>query len=58
MLQTSFYMLVDYIALGWPECDQQWSPEVAAAWRYMMGSCSSRLATTVHRPRGAGRLRA
>src|SRR2546429_327644 len=74
MLQTSFYMLVDYIALGWPECeaylerigvahgkhgrdiapplydlwldcllhaakecDQQWSPEVAAAWRYMMG---------------------
>ena len=21
MLQTSFYMLVDYIALGWPECE-------------------------------------
>jgi len=88
MLQTSFYMLVEYIALGWPECeayleriavahgkhgrdiaphlydlwldcllhaakecDQQWSPEVETAWRYMMGSCSSRLATTEHRPR-------
>ena len=21
MLQTSFYMLVEYIALGWPECE-------------------------------------
>jgi hemoglobin-like flavoprotein len=75
MLQTSFYMLVEYIALGWPECeayleriadahgkhgrdiaphlydlwldcllraakecDQQWSPEVEGAWRYMMGA--------------------
>ncbi|TLZ48873.1 MAG: globin [Gammaproteobacteria bacterium] len=75
MLQTSFYMLVEYIALGWPECeayleriavahgkhgrdiaphlydlwldcllhaakecDQQWLPEVEAAWRYMMGA--------------------
>jgi hemoglobin-like flavoprotein len=75
MLQTSFYMLVEYIALGWPECeaylerialahgkhgrdiaphlydlwldcllraakesDQLWTPEVEAAWRYMMGA--------------------
>jgi hemoglobin-like flavoprotein len=75
MLQTSFYVLVEYIALGWPECqayleriaaahskqgrdirpelydlwldcllrtvkerDEQYSTEVEAAWRYMMGA--------------------
>jgi hemoglobin-like flavoprotein len=75
MLQTSFYVLVEYIALGWPECqayleriasshsrqgrdirpelydlwldcllravqerDEQYSSEVEAAWRYMMGA--------------------
>jgi len=75
MLQTSFYMLVEYIALGWPECqayleriaaahgkqgrdipphlydlwldcllravkecDEFFSPDIEAAWRYMMGA--------------------
>jgi hemoglobin-like flavoprotein len=75
MLQTAFYMLVEYIALGWPECqayleriaaahgrqgrniaphlydlwldcllrtvrerDEQYSTEVEAAWRFMMGA--------------------
>lgn len=75
MLQTSFYMLVEYIALDWPECrayleriaathskqgrnipphlydfwlesllrtvqenDPQYSSEVEAAWRFMMGA--------------------
>ncbi len=75
MLQSSFYMLVEYVALGWPECeaylerialahgkhgrdiaphlydlwldcllraakesDELWTPEVEAAWRYMMGA--------------------
>ena len=75
MLQTSFYMLVEYIALGWPECkayleriavahskqgrniaphlydlwldsllravkecDPEYSTEVEAAWRFMMGA--------------------
>jgi hemoglobin-like flavoprotein len=30
MLQTSFYMLVEYIALGWPEC-QAYLERIAAA---------------------------
>ena len=75
MLQTSFYMLVEYIALGWPECkayleriaeahskrgrdipphlydlwldcllravkecDPQFTTDVEAAWRFMMGA--------------------
>jgi hemoglobin-like flavoprotein len=75
MLQTSFYMLIEYIALDWPECrayleriaaahskqgrdiaphlydlwldcllravqenDSQYSSEVEAAWRFMMGA--------------------
>jgi hemoglobin-like flavoprotein len=75
MLQTSFYMLIEYMVLGWPECrayleriavahgrqgrdiaphlydlwlecllravkecDDRWSPEVEAAWRYMMNA--------------------
>jgi hemoglobin-like flavoprotein len=74
-LKTAFYMLVEYMAMGWPECqaylervatvhsrqgrdiaphlydlwlecllsavkehDGQWSTEVEAAWRYMMGA--------------------
>ena len=75
MLQTSFYMLVEYVALGWPECeayleriaaahgkhgrnipphlydlwlesllhavkecDTLCSPEIEAAWRYVMSA--------------------
>ena len=75
MLQSSFYMLIEYIAMDWPECrafleriaathsrqgrnippqlydlwldslllavkenDPQYSVEVEAAWRFMMGA--------------------
>lgn len=75
VLKSSFYMLVEYLALGWPECeayleriaaahskrerdvaphlydlwlecllqavkecDEQYSPQVDAAWRYVMGA--------------------
>ena len=92
MLQTSFYMLVEYIALGWPECeayleriavahgkhgrdiaphlydfwldclleaaqecDDQWSPEVEAAWRYMMGAGILFLKARYDRPPPAAR---
>ena len=91
MLQTSFYMLVEYMALGWPECeayleriagahgkdgrdiaphlydlwlecllravkecDDQWSAEVEAAWRYTMGAGILFLKARYDRP-AAGR---
>lgn len=75
MVKSSFYMLVEYLALGWPECeayleriatghskrqrdiaphlydlwlecllkaakecDERYSPQVEAAWRYVMGA--------------------
>lgn len=75
MVKSSFYMLVEYLALGWPECeaylqriaaahskrerdvaphlydlwlecllkavkecDELYSPQVEAAWRYVMGA--------------------
>ena len=87
MLQTSFYVLVEYIALGWPECrayleriavahsgqgrnipphlydlwldcllrtirerDDQYSPQVEAAWRYMMGAGIDFLKARYDRP--------
>jgi hemoglobin-like flavoprotein len=87
MLQTSFYVLVEYIALGWPECqayleriaaahskqgrdirpelydlwldcllhavqdrDEQYSTEVEAAWRYMMGAGIAFLKSRYQRP--------
>jgi hemoglobin-like flavoprotein len=87
MLQTSFYMLVEYIAVGWPECqayleriavahgkqgrdippglydlwldcllravrerDDQYSTEVDAAWRFMMGAGITFLKARYDRP--------
>lgn len=87
MLQTSFYVLVEYIALGWPECqaylerisaahskqgrdirpelydlwldcllravqasDEQYSTQVEAAWRYMMGAGIAFLKSRYDRP--------
>ena len=59
MLQTSFYMLVDYIALGWPECEAylerigvahgKHGRDIAAHLYDLWLDCL---------PRGAGRLRA
>ncbi len=34
MLQTSFYMLVEYIALGWPECEAYLERIAAAHGKY------------------------
>ena len=87
MLQTSFYMLVEFIAVGWPECqaylerialahgkhgrdiaprlydlwlncllrtvqerDDQYSAEVDAAWRFMMGAGITFLKARYERP--------
>ena len=87
MLQTSFYVLVEYIAMGWPECqayleriaashnrqgrdirpelydlwldcllravqasDEQYSTQVEAAWRYMMGAGIAFLKSRYERP--------
>jgi hemoglobin-like flavoprotein len=87
MLQSSFYMLMEYIAMGWPECqayleriaaahgkygrdiqphlydlwldclllavkecDDQYSPEVENAWRFMMGAGITFLKLRYDRP--------
>ena len=94
MLQTSFYMVVEYIAVGWPECqayleriaeahgkhgrdippylydlwldcllqavkelDAQYSTEVEAAWRFMMGAGISFLKSRYDRPATAPLVR-
>ena len=87
MLQSSFYMLVEYMALGWPECeayleriaaahskhgrdisphlydlwlkcllsaarecDERYSPEIEAAWRYVMDAGIGFLKARYDRP--------
>lgn len=87
MVKSSFYMLVEYLALGWPECeayldriatnhskqqrnvaphlydlwldclleavkecDERYSPEVEAAWRFVMGAGIGFLKARYDRP--------